>query len=143
MPPRCARRHRPELSGNRSNAMMADSFNLNNDDNRSPSLLDACLLIRGRHQVAGAKVSVMARDKKTSLTITDTPLSSGRYAIKGNQMPDTLILSMHVELPSSLGPAIVFHRWLPRAEQNLSAEIDSFGFSFGWRLDCLAHVKMR
>ena len=32
MPPRCARRHRPELSGYRSNAMMADSFNLNNDD---------------------------------------------------------------------------------------------------------------
>lgn len=56
-------------------------------------------------------------------------------------MPYTLILSMHVELPSSLGPAIVFHRWLPRADQNLSAEIDSFGFSFGWRLNCLAHVK--
>jgi hypothetical protein len=62
--------------------MMADSFNLNNDDNRSPSLLDACLLIRGRHQDAGTEVSAMARDKKTSLTITDTPLSSGRYAKK-------------------------------------------------------------
>jgi len=40
------------------------------------------LLIRGRHQVAGAKVSAMPRDKKTSLTITDTPLSSGRYEVK-------------------------------------------------------------
>jgi hypothetical protein len=47
--------------------MMADSFKLNNDDNRSPSLLDACLLIRGRHQDAGTEVSAMARDKKRLL----------------------------------------------------------------------------
>jgi len=40
------------------------------------------LLIRGRHQVAGAEASAMPRDQKTSLAITDTPLSSGRYAFK-------------------------------------------------------------
>ena len=56
-------------------------------------------------------------------------------------MSHTLILCMHVKLPSNLGPSIVFHRWLPRADQNLSSEIDSFGFSFGWGLDCLANIK--
>jgi len=51
------------------------------------------LLIRGRHQVAGAKVSAMARDKKTSLTITDTPLSSGRSAFN-NHLSQNKILNL-------------------------------------------------
>lgn len=56
-------------------------------------------------------------------------------------MPHDLILCMHAKLPSRLGPAIVFHRWLPMADKKLSAEIDNFAFSFSWDLNCLAHVK--